>query len=103
MDASLLESSYSNIKMIVYFDIINLVRNCTVANELKTSYEPLAHENVNVIFLFVCWEVNLLTLDHAKEPCPYRILDDIAGAVSVGAVGGSTWHFIRGKKSSPQG
>jgi hypothetical protein len=65
--------------------------------------EPLAYLIVNVIVLFVCWEVILSTLDHAKEPCPDRILYDIGGAFSVGAVGGSSWHFIRGKKSSPQG
>jgi import inner membrane translocase subunit TIM17 len=43
------------------------------------------------------------TPDHAREPCPDRILDDIGGAFSMGAVGGSAWHFIRGMKNSPRG
>jgi len=43
------------------------------------------------------------TPDHAREPCPDRILDDIGGAFSMGAVGGSAWHFIKGMKNSPKG
>lgn len=45
----------------------------------------------------------MATPDHAREPCPDRILDDIGGAFSMGAVGGSAWHFIRGIKNSPRG
>jgi hypothetical protein len=33
------KSSYGNVKMIVYFDIINLVKNYMVFNELKTPYD----------------------------------------------------------------
>lgn len=43
------------------------------------------------------------TPDHAREPCPDRILDDIGGAFSMGAVGGSAYHFIKGMKNSPKG
>jgi import inner membrane translocase subunit TIM17 len=43
------------------------------------------------------------TPDHAREPCPDRILDDIGGAFSMGAVGGSAFHFIKGIKNSPKG
>ena len=43
------------------------------------------------------------TPDHAREPCPDRILDDIGGAFSMGAVGGSAWHFVKGMKNSPRG
>lgn len=43
------------------------------------------------------------TPDHAREPCPDRILDDIGGAFSMGAVGGSAFHFIKGMKNSPKG
>jgi import inner membrane translocase subunit TIM17 len=46
---------------------------------------------------------SMSTPDHAREPCPDRILDDIGGAFSMGAVGGSAWHFIRGMKNSPRG
>jgi hypothetical protein len=35
----LLESPYGNVKMIVYFDIINLGGNYMVVDELKSPYE----------------------------------------------------------------
>jgi sporulation protein YlmC with PRC-barrel domain len=38
-DAPLLKSPYGNGKILVYFDIINLVGNYMVVNELKNSYE----------------------------------------------------------------
>lgn len=31
-------------------------------------------------------------VDHHREPCPDRILDDIGGAFSMGAVGGGLFH-----------
>ncbi len=34
-----LKSPYGNVKMAVYFDIINIVGNYMVVNELKNSYE----------------------------------------------------------------
>ena len=36
-----------------------------------------------------------------REPCPYRILDDVGGAFAMGAVGGSIWHSIKGFRNSP--
>ncbi len=33
------KSPYGSVKMVVYFDIINLVRNYMVVNELKSPYE----------------------------------------------------------------
>jgi hypothetical protein len=33
------KSPYGNVKMIVYFDIINLEGNCMVVNEVKSTYE----------------------------------------------------------------
>ena len=41
--------------------------------------------------------------EYGREPCPDRILDDVGGAFSMGAVGGTAWHFIRGAKNSPRG
>ncbi len=38
-DVPLPKSPYDNVKMIVYFDIINLVGNYVVVNELKIPYE----------------------------------------------------------------
>jgi len=36
---STLKSPYDNVKMVVYFDIINLVGNYMVVNKLKSPYE----------------------------------------------------------------
>lgn len=43
------------------------------------------------------------TPEHSREPCPDRILDDIGGAFSMGAVGGSAFHFLKGIYNSPKG
>ncbi|GLC48626.1 hypothetical protein PLESTB_000119100 [Pleodorina starrii] len=42
-------------------------------------------------------------VDHKREPCPDRILNDIGGAFAMGAVGGGIWHLIKGTKNSPSG
>lgn len=42
-------------------------------------------------------------MDHGREPCPDRILDDIGGAFAMGAVGGGAWHLIKGMRNSPPG
>ncbi|KAM0904918.1 hypothetical protein ACQ4PT_017699 [Festuca glaucescens] len=38
-----------------------------------------------------------------RDPCPDRILDDLGGAFTMGAVGGSIFHFIKGTYHSPNG
>lgn len=38
-----------------------------------------------------------------REPCPWRIVDDIGGAFCMGAVGGSVFHIIRGSFNAPSG
>ena len=38
-----------------------------------------------------------------RDPCPHRILDDIGGAFSMGAIGGGLWHSIKGARNSPRG
>jgi len=38
-----------------------------------------------------------------REPCPYRILDDVGGAFGMGLVGGGIWHSIKGARNSPRG
>ncbi len=38
-----------------------------------------------------------------RDPCPYRILDDIGGAFVMGSVGGGLFHLIRGFRNSPRG
>ena len=42
-------------------------------------------------------------VEHQREPCPDRIIDDIGGAFGMGAVGGGVWHLIKGLKNSPPG
>lgn len=43
------------------------------------------------------------SVDHGREPCPDRIIDDVGGAFGMGAVGGSIWHFVKGLRNSPSG
>lgn len=38
-----------------------------------------------------------------RDPCPDRILDDIGGAFSMGAIGGGVWHSVKGWRNSPRG
>lgn len=38
-----------------------------------------------------------------REPCPYRILDDMGGAFAMGAIGGGIFHIIKGARNSPAG
>jgi import inner membrane translocase subunit TIM17 len=42
-------------------------------------------------------------VEHGREPCPDRIVDDIGGAFGMGALGGGLWHTYRGLKNSPKG
>eukprot|EP00128_Syssomonas_multiformis_P016942 Colp12_sorted_trinity150504_noHs@7239 len=42
-------------------------------------------------------------VEHARDPCPYRILDDLGGAFAMGAIGGGIWHLGKGFKNSPKG
>jgi hypothetical protein len=45
VDAPLPKSQYGSVKMVVYFDIINLVENYMVVNELKSPYEKTTLKN----------------------------------------------------------
>mmetsp|Transcript_34412 Transcript_34412/g.75327 ORF Transcript_34412/g.75327 Transcript_34412/m.75327 type:complete len:234 (-) Transcript_34412:164-865(-) len=38
-----------------------------------------------------------------REPCPWRIIDDIGGAFSMGAIGGGIFHTIKGSWNAPKG
>jgi mitochondrial import inner membrane translocase subunit TIM17 len=42
-------------------------------------------------------------VDHHREPCPHRILDDIGGAFSMGAVGGGIFHAGKSLIWGPKG
>jgi len=41
--------------------------------------------------------------DYAREPCPWRIMEDCGGAFSMGAIGGSVFHGIKGFRNAPSG
>ena len=38
-----------------------------------------------------------------RDPCPYRIIEDIGGAFAFGAIGGGVWHLGKGALQSPRG
>ncbi|KAL9113561.1 MAG: hypothetical protein Q9227_002299 [Pyrenula ochraceoflavens] len=42
-------------------------------------------------------------MDHSRDPCPWVALSDFGGAFSMGAIGGSLWHGIKGFRNSPYG
>ena len=42
-------------------------------------------------------------MDSGREPCPYRIIDDVGGAFAMGSIGGSIFHGIKGARNSPRG
>lgn len=38
-----------------------------------------------------------------REPCPWRIIDDVGGAFCMGNIGGGIWHSIKGARMAPAG
>lgn len=38
-----------------------------------------------------------------REPCPWRIVDDVGGAFCMGAIGGGLWHTVKGARMAPAG
>ncbi|KAK5045768.1 translocase of the inner membrane [Exophiala bonariae] len=42
-------------------------------------------------------------MDHSRDPCPWVALSDFGGAFSMGALGGTLWHGIKGFRNSPYG
>mmetsp|Transcript_4358 Transcript_4358/g.6010 ORF Transcript_4358/g.6010 Transcript_4358/m.6010 type:complete len:238 (+) Transcript_4358:218-931(+) len=42
--------------------------------------------------------------DHSgREPCPYRILDDVGAAFCMGSIGSGIWHLVKGARNAPRG
>lgn len=41
--------------------------------------------------------------EYAREPCPYRIVDDCGGAFAMGFIGGSLFQAIKGYRNAPSG
>lgn len=38
-----------------------------------------------------------------REPCPWRIVDDVGGAFAMGSIGGGIFHMFRGSWNAPKG
>lgn len=41
--------------------------------------------------------------EYAREPCPYRIVDDSGGAFAMGCIGGGVFQSIKGFRNAPSG
>ena len=41
--------------------------------------------------------------DTQREPCPWRIVDDVGGAFAIGSIGGAVWFFAKGGRNAPKG
>ncbi|XP_073904750.1 mitochondrial import inner membrane translocase subunit Tim17-A isoform X2 [Castor canadensis] len=41
--------------------------------------------------------------EYAREPCPWRIVDDCGGAFTMGTIGGGIFQAIKGFRNSPVG
>ncbi|XP_026188551.1 mitochondrial import inner membrane translocase subunit Tim17-B isoform X1 [Mastacembelus armatus] len=39
--------------------------------------------------------------EYAREPCPWRIVDDCGGAFTMGAIGGGVFQTIKGFRNAP--
>lgn len=42
-------------------------------------------------------------MDSGREPCPYRIIDDVGSAFLMGCTLGGIWHAGKGARNSPKG
>lgn len=47
--------------------------------------------------------IHLRTHPTGREPCPYRIVDDVGGAFCMGSIGGGIWHYFKGLRNAPKG
>ncbi|XP_017471641.1 PREDICTED: probable mitochondrial import inner membrane translocase subunit Tim17 1 [Rhagoletis zephyria] len=41
--------------------------------------------------------------EYAREPCPFRIIDDCGGAFAMGCIGGGIFQAIKGFRNAPSG
>uniref|UniRef100_A0A4W6DVB1 Translocase of inner mitochondrial membrane 17 homolog B (yeast) n=1 Tax=Lates calcarifer TaxID=8187 RepID=A0A4W6DVB1_LATCA len=39
--------------------------------------------------------------EYAREPCPWRIVDDCGGAFTMGAIGGGVFQAVKGFRNAP--
>ncbi|XP_067616206.1 mitochondrial import inner membrane translocase subunit Tim17-B isoform X2 [Eurosta solidaginis] len=41
--------------------------------------------------------------EYAREPCPFRIIDDCGGAFAMGCIGGGVFQAVKGFRNAPSG
>ncbi|KAK5895267.1 hypothetical protein CesoFtcFv8_011874 [Champsocephalus esox] len=41
--------------------------------------------------------------EYAREPCPWRVVDDCGGAFTMGTIGGGVFQAIKGFRNAPAG
>nr|XP_053635140.1 LOW QUALITY PROTEIN: mitochondrial import inner membrane translocase subunit Tim17-A-like [Cherax quadricarinatus] len=41
--------------------------------------------------------------EYAREPCPWRIVDDCGGAFTMGVIGGGLFQAVKGFRNAPSG
>uniref|UniRef100_A0A493TKH0 Translocase of inner mitochondrial membrane 17B n=1 Tax=Anas platyrhynchos platyrhynchos TaxID=8840 RepID=A0A493TKH0_ANAPP len=39
--------------------------------------------------------------EYAREPCPWRIVDDCGGAFTMGVIGGGVFQALKGFRNAP--
>ncbi|XP_040583452.1 mitochondrial import inner membrane translocase subunit Tim17-A [Lepeophtheirus salmonis] len=44
-----------------------------------------------------------MTTEYAREPCPWRVIDDCGGAFTMGLLGGTLFNGIMGARHAPTG
>jgi hypothetical protein len=59
----------------------------------------LSHSSTNISIIIIMRNSSIAD----RDPCPYRIIEDIGGAFAFGAIGGGIWHFGKGAWQSPRG
>jgi import inner membrane translocase subunit TIM17 len=43
-----------------------------------------------------------MSAEGEREPCPFRIFEDMGGGFLLGSVGGAVWHFVKGYRNAPR-
>ncbi|XP_037809039.1 mitochondrial import inner membrane translocase subunit Tim17-A isoform X2 [Lucilia sericata] len=60
-----------------------------------------------VLLLHIYQEIitykNYTMEEYAREPCPFRIVDDCGGAFAMGCIGGGIFQAIKGFRNAPSG
>lgn len=68
-------------------------------------YWYLTNEGIQYLrdYLHLPPEPGVKMEEYAREPCPWRIVDDCGGAFTMGTIGGGIFQAIKGFRNSPVG